>query len=103
MSAKKKSTAKPSPSLDAALSIHPHYPLQESFKILRVSNGVGYQLLNDGLLQSFMIGARRFCTVAHIQECADKLAKRGANAPKPKERLAASRRGKKAAAVRHAA
>lgn len=49
------------------------YPIQEGFGWLGVGNQRGYDLINAGLLQSYLVGRRRFCTHKALEECLEKL------------------------------
>jgi hypothetical protein len=79
-----------SPALDPAATI---VTMKEAVKILRTSKITLYGYLRDGLLQSFRVGARRYCTLAQIQDCVRELARRGAEKKfKPNPNLQRERR-----------
>jgi hypothetical protein len=65
-----------SPALDPAATI---CTMKEAAKILRCSTVVLYRYINAGLLQTFRVGTRRYCTLAQIQDCVRALAERGAD------------------------
>lgn len=63
------------PGLDPASTI---VTMAEAARILRTSKISVYGYLHEGLLQSFRVGARRFCTLKQVQDCVLELARRGA-------------------------
>jgi hypothetical protein len=81
-----------SPALDPAATI---CTMKEAARILRASKVVTYRHIRDGLLQTFRVGTRRYCTVAQIQDCVRALAERGAEKTfKPTVRNERGRAGK---------
>lgn len=49
------------------------YPIQEGFAWLGVGNQRGYDLINKGLLRSYLVGRRRMCTHKALEDCLELL------------------------------
>lgn len=49
------------------------YSMNETMVAMRVSRAVLYDLINDGMLRTYKIGRRRFCTHDALTECQHKL------------------------------
>ncbi|RLW63588.1 MAG: hypothetical protein B6D73_15220 [gamma proteobacterium symbiont of Stewartia floridana] len=49
------------------------YSINEMMSTLGISRGTLYDLINDGLLRTYKIGKRRFCTHEALLECQHKL------------------------------
>jgi excisionase family DNA binding protein len=45
------------------------YSIPEAMTALRISRATIYELINDGMLRTYRIGRRRFCTHDAIVEC----------------------------------
>lgn len=56
----------------------PQVPIKTGFKALDVSPPTGYKLIDDGLLETHVIGGRRYTTPANLEKCVKRLQERPA-------------------------
>jgi hypothetical protein len=68
----------------------PQYPVREGFTLIGVSPPTGYGLIHDGILETYMVGRRRYVSATGIDACIERLKQNKKKpGPAPKSRAVA--------------